>query len=332
MKKYSLYQLQVYLQRVITLNFQEPVWVTAEISKSKASRGHIFLELVEKHAGDDEICAQGKAALWSRNIPGISSKLSVPLEDLLKEGTEVSIQIEVSYHTMHGLSLSVIDIDVEYTLGRMELHRQETIVRLKREGLLQLNSHIVLPDVIQRIAVISSSSASGYQDFIHHLDQNEYGYDFQVDLFPSAMQGTQLESEVRSALAQINQQDEYYDVIVLIRGGGSKLDLAGFDLYEVAKAISHSRLPVFTGIGHETDTTIADLVADVRAATPTAAAELAVPVLRDELLKLQQSQTRLYQVLQSKIDLAAKQVEHLQQSYVFRQPQRLYDAISEGSV
>lgn len=272
MKKYSLFELQIYLKRVITLNFQEPLWVIAEISQIRHNRGHLYLELIEKKDDGQEVCAQCQAIIWSKNLVQIKQSLGDTAEELLCEGTEVSLLTAVTFHPVYGLKLSVLDVDAGYTLGKMELERQQTILRLKKEGLLQLNSMITPPMVLQRIAVISSADAAGYQDFVQHLHNNDYGYFFELRLFSSAVQGKQLEEDVQTNLDAIARDPSRFDCVVIIRGGGSKLDLAGFDRYNIARSISQCALPVFTGIGHETDTTVADLVACRSFKTPTAVA------------------------------------------------------------
>ena len=276
MKKYTLYELQAYLQRVIALNFQEPVWVIAEIYQLKSNRGHTYLEIVQKNADNQEVCAQCQAVIWSKNLQKIRHSTGFVFEDLMKEGTEVSLQVEVTHHPVYGLKLSVLNIDVSYTLGKMELQRQETILRLKKENLLQQNMLLSPAIVLQRIAVISSPGAAGYLDFVNHLMTNEYGYQYKLHLFAVAVQGGQMEENIVSSLSEIDENHQQFDCAVIIRGGGSKIDLAGFDVYGIARAISVSKLPVLTGIGHETDSTVADLVAYRSFKTPTAVANFLV--------------------------------------------------------
>ncbi|MCB0688548.1 MAG: exodeoxyribonuclease VII large subunit [Saprospiraceae bacterium] len=272
MKKYSLYELQAYLQRVIALNFQEPLWVNAEIFQIKENRGHIYLDLIEKREDGAEVRAQCSAVLWSKNRMKIQQSTGDILDELLSEGTEVSLLVELSYHTVFGLKLSVLQIDPSYTLGKMELLRQETILRLKKEGLLTLNGQLTPSPVYQKIAVISSATASGYLDFKEHLKHNEIGYSFAMTLFDSAVQGSMMEDAIIDHFRRIDKSETDYDAIVLIRGGGSRLDLAGFDRFGICKAIATSRIPVMTGIGHESDTTVADLVSYRSFKTPTAVA------------------------------------------------------------
>lgn len=308
MRKYSLFELQAYLQRVIALNFNEPVWVTAEIFQIKQSRGHLYLELIQKKPDSQEVCAQSQAVIWSKNQLKIRQILDHSLDDLVMEGMEVSLQVEISYHPVFGLKLSILNIDANYTLGKMELHRQETIMQLKKEGLLELNAKITPAAILQKIAVISSANASGFHDFAEHLRHNDFGYIYDIRIFASALQGRQVESDLLFSLDQISKQANNYDCVVIIRGGGSKLDLAGFDSFNIARAISMCPIPVFTGIGHETDTTVADLVAHRAFKTPTAVASFLV----DHNANTESTINQIYQkILQRTRKLHSDQKERL---------------------
>lgn len=269
--KYSLHELQIYLQRVVALNFKDPLWVTAEILSISESRGHTYLELIEKDKNEKGVVAQLKAAIWSGNKRLIKQKYGPTASEILQQGTEVSLQVEVRYHTIFGLSLSVTDLDPAHTLGKLEMLRQQCIVRLQKEGIFNLNREKSLGMVLQRVAVISNEGAAGYHDFISQLQQNEYDYTFDVTLFPSAMQGSNLNSELPERIADINERNQF-DCVVIIRGGGSRMDLMGYDQYEVASAIAQCKIPVLTGIGHEKDSSVSDMVAHTVLKTPTAAA------------------------------------------------------------
>jgi len=272
---YSLLELNTYLKRVLVLNFEEPLWVRAEIMQAKTHRGHTYIDLVEKAADDEHVQAQASAILWSRQRKVLESKLNQNLDDWLTEGAEISFLVEVQFHEVHGLAFHVIDVDPAYTLGKLELQRQEALDKLRLEKLLDQNKKCQLPDVIQKLAVISSDAASGYQDFLQQLRENAFGYAFDLHLYSNAMQGLQTEKELSENLEQIRAQN-YFDCVVLIRGGGSRIDLSAFDAYGVAREIAQCPIPVLTGIGHETDTTLADLVAHRAFKTPTAAAAFVV--------------------------------------------------------
>ncbi len=273
MESYSLYQLNEYIRRVIALNFREPLWIEAEISQIKNSRGNFYLELVEKDDGGDDILAQTSAVIWYRNYKFIEKKLGDIVDDLLQDGTQVRIKCKVDYHERYGLKLVVEDIDPNFTYGKLELKRQKIILQLEEEGLIELNKGLLIPSVIQRIAVISSSGAAGYQDFKKQLDNNPYGYSFKVDLFDCAVQGVKVSVDTTQAIQEISKSNTNYHIVAIIRGGGSKLDLSGYDDYDISKAIALSEIPFVIGIGHDIDITVTDLVACVSLKTPTAVAD-----------------------------------------------------------
>ena len=201
----------------------------------------------------------------------IKRKLGKLADSVLTGGTEVKLKVNIEFTEKYGLKLIVKDIDPSYTIGQNELARQKIYEQLKTEQLLDVNESLDIPKVLQKIAVISSESAAGYQDFINHLTNNNYGLEFQLDLFQAAVQGIRVESEICSALKTINENASY-DSVCIIRGGGSKLDLAWFDNYLIAKTISQMNIPVIVGIGHDIDQTITDIVSHTSVKTPTAAA------------------------------------------------------------
>ncbi len=276
MESYSLYQLNEYIRRVIALNFREPLWIEAEISQAKNSRGNFYLELIEKDEEGDGIVAQTSAVIWYRNFKFIEKKLGDIVHDLVQDGTQVRLKCKIDYHERYGLKLVVEDIDPNYTYGKLELKRQEIILKLEEEGLNELNKGLILPTVIQRIAVISSSGAAGYQDFKKQLDNNPYDYTFKVDLYDSAVQGAKVSSDTTQAIDEIIKSKKGYHIVAIIRGGGSKLDLSGYDDYDIAKAVALSEIPFVIGIGHDIDSTVTDMVACVSLKTPTAVADFII--------------------------------------------------------
>jgi exodeoxyribonuclease VII large subunit len=194
------------------------------------------------------------------------------LEDIVDEGLQILVEAQVDYHPVYGLKLVVRNIDTSFTEGQLARQRAETIAYLVNEGLWDLNRNLAIPIVIQRIALISNITAAGYADFVQQLESNPYGYDIWVELFPSALQGQAVIDEVPKQLKVIARQADRYDAVAIIRGGGSKMDLSAFDAKEVTEAIARCPIPVITGIGHETDETVSDLIAAIRLKTPTAAA------------------------------------------------------------
>lgn len=274
MEAYSLFEVNQYIRRVIALNFEEAIWVECEINQISQTRGNTYLELIEKNPENDDIIAKSSATLWFRQLSFIKKKLGKIAEEVLSPGIKVKLKCTVEYSERYGLSLNILDIDPAYTFGQFELNRQQIIERLQKEDRIEKNSLLDLPIVLKKIAVISSSTAAGFKDFSQHLYDNPYGYGFQIDLFQAAMQGQNTEREVLMAFDSIDM--EYYDIICIIRGGGSKLDLSAFDNYAIASRISESPIPVFTGIGHEIDQSICDIVAHSSLKTPTAVAAFLV--------------------------------------------------------
>ncbi len=272
MHSYSLYELNEYIKRVIALNFNEPIWVNAEISQVTESKGQVYLDLIEHDESNGQTLAQSNAIIWYKSYLFIKKKLGDLLPSILKEGSQVLLKVSVEFNERYGLKLMVTDIDASYTIGQMEMARKKILERLEKDGLLDLNNDREIPAVIQNVAIISSERAAGYQDFRNQLMHNTFGYKFKVDLYPSAMQGLNVERDVVRAIDQINAQDKY-DCIVIIRGGGSKLDLSYFDNYNIAAAIAKNAFPVLTGIGHDIDQSVTDIVSKLALKTPTAVAD-----------------------------------------------------------
>jgi len=276
---YSLFELNTAIKSAIGTVFSEACWVTAEIAELKCNqRGHCYLELVEKD--NDKTIAHTKATIWAYEYRKLSHIFQAATNESLRPGMKIMFLAVVNYHEVYGLSLNIRDIDPAYTIGEMARKRKEVIERLGKEGLLELNKGLNLPLVPQRIAVISSPAAAGYGDFFNQLDTNPYGYKFVHVLFPAVMQGQDAEGSIIAALLKVREYRHLFDVAVIIRGGGSAVDLNCFDSYALASHIARCPLPVITGIGHEKDDTVADIVAHTRIKTPTAVAEFLVSGLR----------------------------------------------------
>ncbi|GAB3651110.1 exodeoxyribonuclease VII large subunit [Echinicola sediminis] len=270
----SLHELNQLIQQTLDTHLSPSYWVIAEIGEFRDSpRGHAYLELVEK--SERNILAKVRANIWSYTYRGISSRFHSITGERLKAGMKILAQISVQFHEVYGLSLNIKDIDPNFTLGEKARKRQETIDRLNREGLIDLNRLFLLPSVPQKIAVISSANAAGFGDFVNQVDHNRYGYKVHWRLYQATLQGDQAVQSLIQAIQQIEEdsQTSPFDMMVIIRGGGAQLDLDCFDDYELAKAIANTTLPVVTGIGHERDESIADMVAHTKMKTPTAVAE-----------------------------------------------------------
>jgi exodeoxyribonuclease VII large subunit len=273
-ERFSLSELNGEVKKVLSANFTAPVWVVGEISEINInSNGHCYLTLIEKGDAEDRIVAQARATIWSYTFRMLRPFFETTTGQQLTDGIKVLLQVSVEFHELYGFSLNVRNIDPAYTLGDQARKRREIIRRLTDEGVFTMNKELELPVVPQKIAIISSPSAAGYEDFMEQLNKNPQGYHFYTRLFPAVMQGNQAEQSIVDALDRIYPYEDFFDLVVIIRGGGSQVDLSCFDNYQVAYHVTQFPLPVLTGIGHEKDDSIVDLVAHTRLKTPTAVAE-----------------------------------------------------------
>ncbi len=276
LKTLSLFEVNEFLQRVVALNFLESVWVTAEIAQINFVRQHCYLDLVEKSSAEEEVIAQVSAVIWATDLRRLLKKMGNEEHYILEQGSEVKLQVRADFHVRYGLKLIVEDIDVAYSLGKMALSRRLALLELEKQKLLNANKMLSPPVVWQRLAVISSETSAGLLDFETHLRQNVHHLGFSLTLFPAAMQGEHLETEMIAQLEAIERQKENFDAVAIVRGGGSRLDLSGFDKLSVAIAVARCPLPVLTGIGHQIDESLCDIVAFGSHKTPTAVADFII--------------------------------------------------------
>ena len=271
----TLQQLNNYLQEIVAEVFAAPLWVVAEIADLKqAASGHLYLELVEKSGSTDAtMVAKAQAVIWHNKGTELRQRFGSDLSNLLKKGNKVLFKAQLDYHAVYGLKLIISDIDASVTLGELELRRRQAIEQLEANGLLYRNAELSLPTVIQQIAVISSPTAAGYIDFMNHLEHNTNGYKVNCALFQSAMQGDAVLGDMTAQLKAIAHHAQQFDAVVIIRGGGSKLDLEAFNDLNLATIAAQMPLPIICGIGHQQDESVLDLVAHTALKTPTAVAE-----------------------------------------------------------
>jgi exodeoxyribonuclease VII large subunit len=270
----SLTELQLIIRDSLYLSLPQMFWVVAEISEITVnSSGHCYLELIEKHPDETNIKARVKGIIWNSRFSFIKSFFENITGEYLKGGIKILVKAKIEYHELYGLSLVINDIDPAFTLGEMAIKRQLIIKKLEQEGVFSMNREIDFPFLPQRIAVISSKSAAGYTDFINHLTGNSYGYVFYTALIETPMQGNETEQGVINALDKIALHSDLFDLVAIIRGGGSQTDLSWFDSYGIAYHITQFPLPVITGIGHEKNMSVSDLVANKSLKTPTAVAD-----------------------------------------------------------
>ena len=278
-EKISLLELQERIRRGIEGAVPHQVWITAEIGEIKNHpSGHCYLDLVDYKEGERGVAAKARGVIWSsawRMLqPYFLSAAGVPLS----KGLNVLLKVQANFSAVYGLSLNILDIDPSFTVGELELRRQQTIKRLQQEGCMEMNAQLQLPPLPRRIAVISSATAAGYRDFMNHLHKNEYGFRFSTELFPAQMQGQEAPESIIVALDKIAEREGEFDVVAILRGGGAAMDLLCFDDYSLAVNIAQFPLPVITGIGHDHDYHIADMVANTWLKTPTAVADYFVDI------------------------------------------------------
>ena len=278
-EKISLLELQERIRRGIEGAVPHQVWITAEIGEIKNHpSGHCYLDLVDYKEGERGVAAKARGVIWSsvwRMLqPYFLSVAGVPLS----KGLNVLLKVQANFSAVYGLSLNILDIDPSFTVGELELRRQQTIKRLQQEGCMEMNAQLQLPPLPRRIAVISSATAAGYRDFMNHLHKNEYGFRFSTELFPAQMQGQEAPESIIVALDKIAEREGEFDVVAILRGGGAAMDLLCFDDYSLAVNIAQFPLPVITGIGHDHDYHIADMVANTWLKTPTAVADYFVDI------------------------------------------------------
>lgn len=301
MESLTLYELNQLVREVVETSFDRPYWIRAELSDVK-DRGHCYLEFVEKDPNGNEPIAKARGQIWSRTWHSLRSRFISATGEDLKNGMQVLALVEVTFHEKYGFSLNVVDIDPTYTLGAIARRRQEIIAALKAKGIFFDNKNLPLPRLLNRIAVISSSGAAGYQDFCNQLTHNPYGLRFHTELFESLMQGNGVEQSIMHSLDRINERLSEWDAVVIIRGGGSSSDLSGFDSLALGEYVAQFPLPVITGIGHERDTSVIDEVAHTRVKTPTAAAEFLITHQYNELQQLTELETAIRQLTTELLD------------------------------
>lgn len=272
----TLFELNSLVRDVLETTLDSLFWVEAELSEAREVRGHCYMELVQKDIFSATPIARASAKCWKQRWQVLRPKFEGVTGQPLRAGMKVMLQVAVSFHEAYGFAWIVQDIDPTYTMGDMARKRLEIIRQLQQEGVFDMQKELTIPMFAQRVAVISSESAAGYGDFCSQLSNNDYGFKFYPRLFAAVMQGERVEQSVVAALNEINRHADDFDVVVIIRGGGATADLSGFDTLELAENVANFPLPIITGIGHERDESILDMVSNTRVKTPTAAAAVLI--------------------------------------------------------
>ena len=285
----SLYELNALVRQALNESLPDTYWIQAELSDVRSNAtGHCYLEFIQKDVRGNNLIAKARGTIWANVYRMLKPYFEESTGQAFVSGIKVMVEVTVEFHELYGFSLTVVDIDPTYTLGDMARKRREILKQLEEEGVLTLNKELEMPMLVQRIAVISSSSAAGYGDFCRQLEENPYGFVFYPRLFPALMQGNQVEESVIAALNAVNDHRDDFDAVVIIRGGGATSDLSGFDTYLLAANCAQFPLPIITGIGHERDDTVLDSVAHTRVKTPTAAAQFLITHMHDAALLLEE--------------------------------------------
>ena len=298
MQALSLFELNAMVRSFVEGSAEEAYWVHGELLEGRAGYGgHFYGELVEKNEHTGAIVAKARITIWARVYNMLALRFQVETGQSLRAGIKVLLKVKLSFSELYGYALNVVDIDGSYTLGDQARRRQEILHRLEEDGIINDNKTLPLPTLLKRIAVVSSTSATGYGDFCRQLLENEWGLAFRVQLFPAVMQGQHVPESISAALMQIADEADLWDAVVVIRGGGATSDLSDYDSYPLAACVAQHPLPIIIGVGHDRDETVLDHVAHTSVKTPTAAAAF--------ILEHQLEQLSMLRDLQQRIPLAA---------------------------
>lgn len=315
-EKITLLQLQQMIRQGIEAGVPAPVWITAEIGEINVhGSGHCYIDLIDygtAAGGQQKVEAKARAVIWSSTFRMLKPYFETTTGARLVKGLNVLVKVQVGYSSVYGLSLNILDIDPSFTVGALEMQRNRTIKRLKDEGCMDMNGRLELPALPRRLAVVSSATAAGYRDFMQHLGNNEYGFRFFPTLFHAQMQGEEAPASIIAALDAIALREDEFDAVVIIRGGGAAMDLVCFDDYELAVNIAQFPLPVVTGIGHDHDYHIADMVAHTWLKTPTAVADFFVEAFMQQEQYIMHLFQRISLTLTQKISVERERLKRLQ--------------------
>lgn len=301
-KSLTLFELNQLVREVIEISLDGEYWVEAELSEIREVRGHCYMELVQKDVFGNTPVARASAKCWKNTWMALRPRFERVTGQPLRAGMKLLLRVSANFHEAYGFSWIVSNIDPDYTMGDMARKRQEIVRILKEEGVFDLQKELELPLFAQRVAVISSEQAAGYGDFYNQLVNNDLGVVFQVTLFSAIMQGEQVEESIIHSLDQINVEADAFDVVVIIRGGGATADLSGFDTLALAENVANFPLPVITGIGHDRDESVLDMVAYQHLKTPTAVAAFLVDHIEQVVNRLDDCQQTILRYVTHRMD------------------------------
>lgn len=308
---FSLYALNALVHEAVSNALPDEYWVEAELAECRERNGHCYMELVEKDERSNSPIAKASAKCWRQTWPLLHATFLRATGQPLRAGMKVLLRVYPQFHEAYGFSWIVSDIDPTYTIGDLARRRQEIIKTLKAQGVFDLQRELRLSPFAQRIAVISAESAAGYGDFCRQLLDNEYDLQFHTELFPAIMQGERVEQSVIQALNLINNRIDDFDAVVIIRGGGAISDMSGFDTLPLAENVANFPLPIITGIGHDRDECVLDMVSHTRVKTPTAAATLLTAHLCNTLQQVADAENVIAHYAQDRLQRHRLQLEHI---------------------
>lgn len=310
MNALTLYELNALVRETLELSMPNEYWVQAELAEVRERSGHCYMELVQMSPAK-QLVAKASARCWRNTWQLLRPHFERLTGQSLHAGMNVMLQVYPQFHEAYGFSWIVSDINPEFTMGDMARKRQEIISQLKEEGVFELQKELTIPLFAQRIAVISSETAAGYGDFCNQLTDNAYGFQFHAELFPAVMQGEQVEPSVIAALDCINERISDFDVVVIIRGGGATTDLSGFDTLLLAENVANFPLPIITGIGHDRDESVLDMISHTRVKTPTAAAAFLIDHLAQLYERIEDSRSALVNYVKRRMEMEQMRLQRL---------------------
>ena len=320
----TLFELNSLVRQALKMTLKDEYWIQAELSEVHPNpNGHCYLEFIQKDAKYNSMYAKAKGVIWKDDWQLIKSYFEETTGQAFVSGINVQVQVSVAFHEVYGYTLVVHNINPEFTLGDMALKRRAILKQIEEDGILTMNKELEMPLLTQRVAVISSPAAAGYGDFCRQLIDNRMGLAFYIHLFPAIMQGNQIENSILTALDNINEHRDLFDIVVIIRGGGATSDLSGFDTYPLAAACAQFPLPIITGIGHERDDTVIDMIAHTRVKTPTAAAQILIDNQAEQLSWVGQAENVIKDNIGMKIQYETERLSSLAQSALRGIPGRL---------
>lgn len=322
-RTFSLSEISLALRDLVQELFYEAIWITAEISEvSVRANGHCYLDLIERDA-KQKIVARQRATIWATQYAMLSPYFEQVAERPLAAGMQVMVLANINFHELYGFSFNIADINPEYTLGKIVSEKAQILKRLEKEGVLEMNKELDFPTLPKRVAVISSATAAGLEDFCHQLQENSGGYGFHVELFQAKMQGKETEEAVVVALDKIFERADEFDVVAIIRGGGATADLDAFNSYDIALNITQFPLPVLCGIGHQRDETVIDMVSHRSLKTPTAVAEFLISCFEEESIRINSLENSIVDLLKNFTSAEKQQLDRMAYNLAFYSRNRI---------